>query len=178
MKEKQHEGTKKKDDGKVKPKREVPQARGSAKKALEEKKKAKPSVKKGGSLGQDLAAMMQRSQQDLSLMIEEKEAKEKELDSVDGQIQAFGEEVAERQTKIKALKLCRNQCLAEVEEKAAAVEKKKTELLETTNLHAKYVQENKSSSSSSYYSNYTEESEESEEEDPSKKKEGVRMRDL
>ena len=152
------------DRKKDKPKKEekVPQARVTVKKAL-----ATPSVKKGASLGEDLAAMGKRNKKDLSLMLEERKAKEKQLDSVDAQIQAFEEEVTERQTKIKALQLSRTEWLAEIEEQAGAVEKKKNELLETTRLHAKYVKENQSvpespcsCSSSEYTYEYTEVEEE------------------
>ena len=176
MKEKQKKDKKKKDDGKKvvddrkdKPKKGVPQARGTVKKA-----RASPSAKKVVSLGEDLVAMVQRSKDDLSLMEEQKKAAEKELEGTEGQIQVFEEEVAERQTKIKALQLCRTQCLAEVEEKAAAVEKKKQELLETQRLHAKYVHENQASThtASSVSSEYTycSYSEEEPEEEPLEKK--------
>ena len=56
------------------------------------------------------------------------------------------------------MQLCRTQSQAEDEEKAAAVEKKKNELLETTRLHAKYVQENQESyeeDSEHSYESYT-----------------------
>ena len=171
---------KKKDDGKKveddrkkdKAKKEVnvPQAAKTVKKAL-----ATPPVKKGGSLGQDIAAIVQRNKKDLVQMQEEKKVKENQLSHIDAQVQMLGDEVMERQTKIKALQLSRIECLTAIEESADAIKKKQNELLESSSLHAKYEKENRgasaspsSSGSSSYYTE--EEAEEEAEEGYVKKK--------
>ena len=172
MKEKRKKtDKKKKDDGKrVEDDRKKDKAAPSVKKGGDDRKKVeddrkkdKPialathSVKKGGSFVEDLAAMMHKKGKELTHMLNVMTETETQRDRIDAQIQTLEEEVAERNTKMMALRLSRTECLAEIEEQGCAVEKKKNELMETTELHAKYMEENQGAPESPCGSSYSSE---------------------
>ena len=140
---------------KEKPKKgEVPQARGTMK-------------KKGLSFCERLTANVKKHQKDLFRLQEERKVKEKKIEAVNEQIHLLE---SDAQTRVRALQLSRTDWLAEIEERAGAVEKKRKDLLGARKLAVQYEAEHQSvsespcskSSSSSEYSSYYSASEEEE----------------
>ena len=128
---------KQRDDDKAPTLIQVPQAGGTATTAH-----ATLSARKASTLADDLSRPVQRKTKELASLEEEKKAMDTEIETIPGKMQMYEEEINERRTTILALKVRAKDFQKQVEEKASEIIKKKKELLELKNYHAKAVVDN------------------------------------
>ena len=123
-----------------------------------------PKKEKEVSLGQTLLYIVQFGHREMAAALEHQQEKKVALAGLEAQLQGYEDEIAERQTKIKALVLSRNEVEEQLADATAVVEKQKALNERSEVAQAQWRQDNSSSYATSSSSESESDADEDEEE--------------